>query len=203
MNNVNSDIACAILAGGKNARMKGRNKAFLKIDSTPLIQKTISLLAGIFDEILIITNSPGQFCSYQDKCCILEDKIKEIGPIGGIYTGLSEANKEAVFFAACDMPNLHNDLILKQISYFNRVKCDAVIPRIGSLIEPLHSIFKTNLKSNFYDFIKASRDYSIRSFLQTINVSYMDLEDNQFHRHIFKNINTIEEWEEINKGDLE
>ncbi len=201
MNVTNSTIAGAILSGGKNTRMKDKNKAFININGMPLIQKIVNLLGRIFDEIMIITNSPEEYKAYQGKCTILADKIKDIGPLGGIYTGLSETGKDAVFFVACDMPNLHNDVILKEISFFDRTGCDAVIPRIDSLIEPLHSIFKTNLKNKLYDFVKNRRDYSIRNFLQTINVSYMCLEDNQFHRNAFQNINTIKDLEEMEKID--
>ncbi len=189
------NIAGAILAGGDSIRMNGQNKAFLHINGIPLIQKTINLLKKIFEEIMIITNTPNEYKAYQKECTILEDKIKGIGPLEGIYTGLSSTKKDAVFFVACDMPNLHIDFILKEITLFNQSNCDALIPEIGSFIEPLHSIFKTSLKHKMYDFINTTQDYSIKNFLKTINVSYMDLEDNQFNKNIFKNINTLEDLE--------
>jgi len=46
-----------ILAGGKNTRM-GVNKAFLEINGTRMIDKTIDIYSRLFSEILIITNDP-------------------------------------------------------------------------------------------------------------------------------------------------
>ena len=58
------DIACAILAGGKNSRM-GRNKAFIEIDNLPIIEKILNVLKKEFSEIILVTNSPSDFLLYQ------------------------------------------------------------------------------------------------------------------------------------------
>jgi molybdopterin-guanine dinucleotide biosynthesis protein A len=49
-----TNMAASVLAGGKNSRMYGRNKAFIEMNGTPIIQRTIKLLAGIFEEIIIV-----------------------------------------------------------------------------------------------------------------------------------------------------
>ena len=188
-------IAGAILAGGKNSRMEGKNKAFLQINGTTLIQRTIDLLDKIFDEIMIITNSINEYSAFNKRCTIIKDKVKDIGPLGGIYAALSETSKDAVFFVPCDMPFLHNDIMQMVISSFYETNCNAVVLRIGSLVEPVHAVYKTDLKDELFDFIKTSQNYSIKNFLKRINVHYLDLEDDQFHRKIFKNINTIKDWE--------
>jgi len=186
------------LAGGKNMRMKGKNKAFLQINRIPLIEKTIDLFAQIFDEIMIITNEPQTYKTYTGRCAIIEDKIKDIGPLGGIYTGLLNTDHDAVFFVACDMPNLQNDTIQLVISGLNE-RYDAVVPRIGFLVEPLHSVYRKELSEKIHHFIESGRDYCIRSFLQTVNVSYLDLEDNKSVRNTFKNVNTLKDWEKMNR----
>lgn len=194
MKNQHYSYAAAILAGGKNSRMGGRNKAFLRIDNIPLIERTIDLLEMFFNEILIITDSVEKYAKYKKRCIIIKDKIKEIGPLGGIYSALSGTGQKAVFFTPCDMPFLHNEVIRQEISCFNKINCDAVVPRINRFIEPVHAIFKTELKNKLFDFIKLNKDHSIRNFLKTINIHYLDLEDNRFHRKVFKNINTINDW---------
>ncbi|MBL7131020.1 MAG: molybdenum cofactor guanylyltransferase [Candidatus Omnitrophica bacterium] len=193
------DITGAILAGGKNERMEGADKSFIKIGNTSIIQKTIDILKSLFREIIIVTNSPSDYKVYKKDCHIVTDIIKDIGPLGGIHSALSHASKDAVFFIACDMPFLHNGVIRNELDYFNKVHCDALIPRIGRRIEPLHSVYGRNLKHTVSDFIKSGNDYSVRGFLETVDVRYWDLDDTLFYRNIFKNLNTPEEVERVKK----
>jgi len=186
-------ISGAILSGGKNLRISGKNKAFLQMDRTPIIQKTINLFKEIFSEIILVTNQPEDYKQYRKDCIIVKDVVRGIGPLAGIATGLSQSSGESVFFVACDMPFLHNDMIRYELDVFQKTNCDAFVPRMGSFIEPLHAVYRKNLKDRIFSFIENSSDYSIRSFLQTVNTFYWDLEDNIFHRSIFSNINTPEE----------
>jgi len=194
-----NQIACSILAGGKCSRMGGKNKAFLRIDNSNFCELTIDVLEKIFDEIIIVTNTPDEFDHLKQKCIIITDLIENIGPLGGIYSALSYTSKESVFFFPCDMPYLNNELISKQISIFNETDCDAVVPRVGKWMEPLHSIFKKNVNSKLNSFINSKQKYYIKNFLKTINVFYLDLEENYFHNKIFTNINTPEDLEKIKK----
>ena len=188
-----TEIAAGILAGGKNSRMQGRNKAFIKMEGVSIIEKTIVLFEDIFDEIIIVTNSPNDYKEYARRVVIAEDEIKDIGPLGGIHAGLSKTSKRAVFFAACDMPFLHNGLIRQQLEYFKTKDCDALVPKAGNFIEPLHAIYKKNMADDIRCSLKESSDYSIKSFLKTVDVCYWDLESPHFHRDIFKNVNTEED----------
>lgn len=196
-NRVSNDIAAAILAGGKNSRMAGSNKAFISINGTPIIQRTIELLEEIFDEVILATNTPEDFRLYKERVVITKDIIKGIGPLAGIHSALSQTSKEGVFFVACDMPFLHIDLIRKELTCFNKAGCDCLVPRIGSYIEPLHAIYKKSIKDAIQSFAKDNGNYSIRNFLKTRDVFCWDLEDNIFNRKIFKNLNTKEDLKEI------
>jgi len=202
-------ISGAILAGGKAARFGGKNKAFIEAgpvippaflrkqeggtNGMPIIQRSIGLLKEIFDEIIIVTNSPGEYTLYKEDCLIVTDILKGKGPLGGIHAGLTYTSKEAIFFVACDMPNLHNDIIRRQIKHFEGMNCDALVPRVGTFLEPLHAVYKKSLKDKLGSFLRKGSDYSVRSFLETIKVSYWDLPADAFHRGIFRNINTLED----------
>lgn len=188
-----SNIAAAILAGGKNSRMSGFNKAFIQIDGIPIIQRTLKLLKGIFEEVVLVTNSPQDFSAYDKEVIIATDIIKNVGPLGGMHSALSVTSKKAVFFVACDMPFLHNALISKQLNYFSKTNCDCLVPRLDASVEPLHSIYKKYLKDKINSFVQNSNDYSIRNFLKTIDVYYWDLTNNRLNREIFKNLNTKED----------
>ena len=90
-----------ILAGGKNTRM-GVNKAFLEINGTRMIDKTIDIYSRLFSEILIITNDPLPYLEFT-RAAIVTDIYKGKGPLGGIYTGLFYSKNPYVFVSACDI----------------------------------------------------------------------------------------------------
>ena len=185
-------IASAVLLGGKSSRM-GKNKAFLKIKDLSFLDRTIKVLDSIFPKIYLSVDSIDKYEEYEKKTILVEDKIKEIGPLGGIFSILQEMKEQSLFFVACDMPFLHKELILQMISIFKRNKYNAVVPVLDGYIQPLHSIFDKNILKYFPNFLKEKK-YSIKEFLKTIDVFYLSLKSNYFNKNIFKNINTKKEF---------
>lgn len=193
-------IAAAILAGGKNSRMEGKNKAFIRIAGITLLQRTLDILKNMSEEVIIVTNRPSDFLAYKKDSIIIEDLIKGAGPLGGIHSALSATSKEAVFFVACDMPNLHNAFILRLLDYFEKSDFDVVVPRIGLSPEPLSGIYRKGLKIRLEAFLDSNKDYSIKNFLRTVNTGYLDLEDSHLNRKIFSNLNSPQDIKNLMEG---
>lgn len=125
-----------ILAGGRNTRI-GTDKAFLEINGVRLIDRTIAILKGIFEEIIVVTNSP---LSYLDQnVTIVTDILENKGPLGGLYTGLFFAFSQRAFVCACDMPFLDGHFIEYMIE--NCTDYDVVVPYSGDGLQPLHAIY--------------------------------------------------------------
>lgn len=192
------EIACAVLAGGKNTRMKGKNKALLEVDGIRMIDRILHEVENIFDEIIIISNSPEELNVSEEKYILVKDKIENIGPLGGIYTALITTTKEAVFILPCDLPFLKTNIILEEIEAFQSNNCDVLVPRLGNYLEPLHSIFKKGLNKELFEFYQTTDNYFITSFLDLLNVYYFDIEESRYHKRIFTNINTPQELIEVN-----
>ncbi len=195
-----ANLAAAILAGGKNTRMHGRNKAFIPVDGMPIVQRSLSVLGKIFKETIIVANSGQDFAAFEKDSIITADLIKDCGPLGGIYSALSVTTQKAVFFVACDMPNLHAGLIKRLVKYFEKSDFDVVVPRINTFIEPLYGIYRAKLKNKLKIILNSSKDYSIRSFLRTVQVGYLDLKDNTLNRKIFSNLNTPQDLKDALEG---
>jgi molybdenum cofactor guanylyltransferase len=134
------DLTGILLAGGKNSRM-GANKAFLEIDGTRLIEKTMTIYRQIFNEIIIVTNDPLTYLEFAD-AKIVTDIYKGKGPLGGIYTGLFYAKYSHTFVSACDMPYLNNDFILYLIKQIGRY--DIVVPELPEGFQALNAIYSRN-----------------------------------------------------------
>lgn len=199
MHNIRTNISCAILAGGKNSRIGGINKAFIRLGDTAIINSIISETEKIFSEIMIVTNNVEEYNHLKEKHSIVTDIIKNVGPLGGIHSALANSAKQAVFVISCDMPFPDPDIINKVVNLCLSSTCDAVVPDINNLIEPLCAVYKKNLKNKLEQFISQSRNYSIRNFLQHINVSRLNLENNENNRRAFTNINSFKDLENAEK----
>lgn len=187
------NIACSILAGGKNSRLGGKNKALIKIDTFSIIEKNIECMEKLFDEIIIVSNKPQDFAFLNNSIKIVPDLIKNIGPLGGIYTSLYYSKKQSVFITPCDMPFLNVDLINLIIQNYYTCKCDIFAPRINRNIEPLHAIYNKSILEKLYNYIIKTNNYSIRGFYKKVNVHFLDLENNEINNKAFTNINTIDD----------
>jgi molybdenum cofactor guanylyltransferase len=165
------DVTGIILAGGRSSRY-GSNKALVELNGTRLIERAVEVMKSIFQEVILVTNTPADYAFLN--LPMLPDLIKGLGPIGGVYTGLETISGKAGFIIACDMPFLHKNLIRHMVQV--RQKFDAVVPRIGWMIEPLHALYTKKC----LPVIKASIDaheYQIAKCFQKLCVKYLEKEE--------------------------
>ncbi|MDA3952530.1 MAG: molybdenum cofactor guanylyltransferase [Bacteroidales bacterium] len=182
-------MSAVILAGGANARFNGKTKANIQISGVRIIARTIKILHEIFEEIIIVTNTPEDFKGYQH-FTIVPDEIKNVGPLGGIHAAMRVAKNDSVFVFASDMPCISSGLIKKHIEFYYKRECDAAIPRIREDKEPLHSIYHRRIFDRLDKFLKAPNKYSFDNFIKDLDIRYNNLDDIVEHRRAFININT-------------
>lgn len=183
------NISGVILAGGANKRFNGITKANIVIDGKTIMSRIIYTLKDLFEEIIIVTNTPEEFkedISYK----IITDKILKAGPLGGIHAALKTSSKEAMFVFAGDMPLLDKKIIIRQIEFYNSHKCDILIPRIKTYIEPLHAIYNISIFETLEDYLTGNQDYAVRRFCKRQNVLYMQFDSSEDIRNAFININS-------------
>src|SRR3990167_1947192 len=119
-------INAIILAGGRNARMQGVDKAFLEVDGRPIISHIIDRLTPFVDQAIIVTNSPEKYVNFEART--VWDEIPDKGPLMGIYSGLKASSSEYNFVVACDMPFVNIALV----GYIIDMKdgYDIIVPKI-------------------------------------------------------------------------
>jgi molybdenum cofactor guanylyltransferase len=183
------DVTGVILAGGKNSRFDGRDKAFVPVDGVPMIERIINVTAGLFDNTIVVTGHPERYPVREDLHYV-SDVIKGVGPLGGIHSAMTKSEAPWIFVFSCDMPYLDRNIIKGQYEYLQNLEfADALIPRINSMPEPLHALYRTGLREDLENFLYTAADYSIRAFLNDKKVHYYDLESSRSVRKAFCNIN--------------
>jgi molybdopterin-guanine dinucleotide biosynthesis protein A len=180
-----SNFSCAILAGGKNSRFGGMDKAFIEIEGKPIIEKLVSILELNFDDVLIISNQKEKYSSFKN-ISVFEDFYKEIGPLAGIHSAIKNCKNEFCVILACDMPNISTEAIEFFVSEFQN--SDVLIPTLNGLKEPLFAIYSKKILENLEHFIECENSRKIRAFLQTQKVQFVEIPEK--FRIDFMNINS-------------
>jgi len=184
-------VTGVILAGGESRRM-GSDKSLLPIDGARFIDHLYHIFAELFDEVLIVTNSPGLYADLP--CRKVADIYHAQGSLAGIHAGLAAAVQPRIFVAACDMPLLNPTLVRRICA--SATGCDVTIPRSASGQEPLHALYTKSCLESMSAALAAGRR-RIVSFFPQVRVTELSPElwqDCDPQELSFRNINTPEEY---------
>ena len=189
-----------ILSGGENRRM-GVDKAFLTVAGMPMIEHVLRALRPVVRQIIIVTNSPARYRSYDVK--VVTVMVDQRGPLTGIYSGIRGSDSEYNLVVACDMPFLKPEFLaylLEQAQGY-----DAVVPVVGELIEPLHAVYSRKLLPAIEERIRKD-ERKIQGIFARANVRYVtEKEISRFdpERRSFVNLNTPQQYKEATCSDSE
>ncbi|MDI6704306.1 MAG: molybdenum cofactor guanylyltransferase [bacterium] len=185
-----------ILAGGKGNRI-GKEKAFIKIGNKTIIERIIDVLSNLFEDIIVVAKNQELYKDFNVK--VTEDIIPNLGPLGGLYSGLLKSNTFHNLVLASDMPFINP-------SFVNYMKgkiddYDILIPAIDERTEPLHAIYSKRC----LEAIKNRLDkglLSMQSFFSDVKVRYIlkeEIESFDPNYRMFFNVNTKDDVEEANR----
>jgi len=192
MKELANPVSAAILAGGKNSRMSGTNKAFLTVGEQTIIGSIYSVIKDLFTEIIIVSNDQDEkYDSFSAK--ITCDILPGFGPLSGIHTALSHSSHDHCFIVACDLPFLDVDVISQQIALINN-NFHVIVPRHLHGIEPLHAVWSKTCLPFLEKHLQSPENLKIQTFLNQLNSKYFDTESNI----CFTNINSKKDLENIN-----
>lgn len=189
-------ISGVILAGGENKRFGGITKAKIVIGDKTIISGMIEILEEIFDEIIIVTNTPAIFKEF-NRHTITGDIFHKAGPLGGLHAAMRASSKKAVFAFAGDMPFLNKDIIISQLNKYADNKYDALVPMISERTEPLHSIYSNSLLNRLGEYLTETSEYAVRDFFKRIDVHYIKMAVTDEILRAFTNINSPSDLDKI------
>jgi molybdopterin-guanine dinucleotide biosynthesis protein A len=184
-------VAGVILAGGRNSRMGGADKAFLTVNGETVFQRTLELLRRSFPEVVVVSNRPEKYTAFAVQ--VTTDEFLGQGPLAGIHAALGLVRRPYAFVVACDMPFLRTEPIAFLV---HRVAAqDAVIPCWEGDIEPLHAVYATALRGRMADALRRGV-CAIRQFLPGLHVEYVPeavMRGIRGADESFRNVNTPED----------
>ena len=185
------DISCIVLAGGKSLRL-GRDKAFETVDNRNLLQWVLFRLRMFNSEVVLVTSTEQPFTQFtgHPRLKIVTDNYPGKGPLGGIYTGLVASESLYNLVIACDMLFLNQGLLRYMMQLL--ADFDLVVPRLGKLVEPLHSIYSKSCLAPIESLLRQG-SLQVYQLFSLVKVRYVEAEEiDKFDpQHLsFFNINT-------------
>lgn len=187
------DITGIILAGGKSSRM-GTDKGVMLVAGRAMIERVIQTLSSFTNKIIIIANN-NNYNTYGYP--VLQDLIKDCGPMGGIYTGLEYSTTPFSIVMSCDIPFVELDT-LHQLAIAED-SFDVVVPKHNGKIEPLCARYSRRCSPRLETLLNKG-EFKMKDALKGFNV--LELEISNCPAQQFSNINTREELNQFNTVQL-
>ncbi len=161
-----------ILAGGTSRRMPG-DKAFMEVSGRRVIDIQIEVMAGLFDEILVVGNGirMEKLRVYESEGVrVVEEPVVGKGPLGGILSGLLLSGARENFVVACDLPFIRREavsLVVERLEGFQ-----AAVPRTPDGLEPLHASYRPSCIPVIEAQLETG-NLKVTDFLKNVKVSYL------------------------------
>ena len=193
-----TDCCAAILAGGRNTRMEGRNKAFLTIDGRTILDRLIDTLAPLFSEILLVTRQPELYAGHAIH--IVKDLFAARASLTGVHAALAHAQAPWTFVCPCDAPFIQPALVRLLLEGISP-QVDAVVPRIGEYYEPLCAVYSKACLDPIAAQL-AREEFKITGFFRHIRIKEISearLRGVDPQLRSFLNVNTPEAYQALQK----
>lgn len=178
----------------------GQDKAFLPFMGETLLERVMSRVAPLADELLVVTNNPERYLEFEVP--LFQDVLPGRGALGGLLTALSVAQFPTVIVVACDMPFVNSRILTAAYDRLQSQKADVVIPQLNQGYEPFHAVY---LSETCLPAVQKALDLGERrlvSWFPLVNVVPLDEEELLQYDPLqiaFWNLNTKEDLKRAEK----
>lgn len=177
-----------ILSGGKNRRMDERKKLFLEYQGEPFY-KHILRAFSVLPAVYLSVDNPAPYASLHLPMVL--DEYADIGPLGGIYSGLKACNEDSLFVTACDMPLFDQTDICQVLDVYHKAQQITIVHEDGQL-HPLFGIYPKSVLPLLEQMI-VEKNYRMQNLFHLTTPTLVTLH----HHHALSNINTKEQYTKL------
>tara|TARA_B100000929_G_scaffold61286_1_gene46463 strand:+ start:170 stop:754 length:585 start_codon:yes stop_codon:yes gene_type:complete len=177
-----------ILIGGQSKRF-GYPKWKSKIGKSTLLDYIYNV-CSLFNHTFIVGKERPDGLNKP----FLKDKFDFQAPINGIFSSLEKSDSDWNFIISIDLP-LMTPTIIKEIWESGNKSQDVIIPRIKDHLQPVCAFYHKRILPQISNQIEKN-ELSLHSLINNIKTGYLDMDN---YSKEFSNMNTQEEYNEINK----
>jgi molybdopterin-guanine dinucleotide biosynthesis protein A len=187
------DVAAFVLAGGKSTRM-GTDKAFLELGGVTLIEHALDLLKHVTSRVFVVGDE-AKFGKYGE---VVQDVYRDCGPLGGIHAALVSTTSDFNFVLGVDLPFVSKIFIERLLFRAKQEGAVVSVPRCGSRFQPLCAVYRKEFAAVANKSLLAGRNKidSLFAHVKTEIVEEAELVREGFSVDMFRNLNTLADWEQ-------
>ena len=193
----NTKTTGIILAGGLSKRFGGINKALIQVFDKPLIEHVIDALRPQVSQILISANRNILELSYFGYS-VIEDNLKNSGPLGGIESLIDHVTTDLVIVTTCDTMHIPENFVIELETSRTKNKADIAIAKNDIGIQRLNFSTTKETLAGARDFLKTG-SLTVAQWQNEINASEVHFSSTEKLLPLY-NINTPEDLAEIIKA---
>ena len=198
MQDIGESHAAIILAGGQSRRM-GRNKALLPLPDNAqitFVEHLATLLHRYCSDVVLVARDEQQAAMYHavPYVRLILDQEANIGPLMGLYSGLSALSAHHALVTAVDMPFIQPAIIEFLLAQWHNHD-ELLVPLVENIPQVLCAIYATALLPQITQRLREGRR-DPRSLLTMTHVRYIEeaqLRAIEPELRSFVNINTPDE----------
>ncbi|PGZ97829.1 molybdenum cofactor guanylyltransferase [Bacillus pseudomycoides] len=192
-------IAGIVLAGGQSSRF-GEPKALAIWQEKTFIEHSVEALKEVVTDIVVISHPAiTNELSHILHVPVVEDiaLYKGNGPLAGLLTGMEFVDADWYIVAPCDTPNVSKEWAMTFIERADETY-DAIVPVVEGRKQPLLALYHYKIKEKIEQLLKEEKR-SMQGLLSQCNVQYVTAEESQLSKELFLNVNTKEEYSQLQK----
>ncbi len=163
-------MAVIILAGGESRRL-GRDKAWQTVGGIALITRVLDAAAEIPGDIFIVANDPDKYDQLAGRATLKRDEAPNLGPLGGLYTGLLATSDRDNLLLPCDAPFLNPKLLAYLLDRLPGH--EAVVPEYKGRAHPAIAAYATTCLPAIEKQL-ALGNLKVNSFFPDVSIKYLD-----------------------------
>lgn len=170
----------------------GEDKFAVNFRGKPLLDHVLNLCKEIHaSEVIVVGNGDQEVTG---KFQFVQDQMEDVGPLGGILTGLQNASNELNLVLPCDTPFVNPELLQSMLSKESGQK--AVVPNVNGKLHPTVGIYKKELTNDLRKFLNRG-NRKMMDFIRSVHG--LVLSENELlglQSNTFVNLNSQKELKE-------
>lgn len=135
----------------------GEPKLSLPLGSETMLGRVVRTIGSVVKPVAVVASASQVVPELPDGVEILRDEQPELGPLGGLVSGLAAMRSvvDAVYLSACDVPLLTAGFVERVIDLLG--DHELVILRDGRYYHPLAAVYRVDLESRIRRLIAADQ----------------------------------------------
>ncbi|WNS40691.1 molybdenum cofactor guanylyltransferase [Paenibacillus sp. MMS20-IR301] len=188
-----------ILAGGRNSRMQGQNKALLTYEGERFIDRQLKEMHTLCRRIIVVTNDASPYQEeLQPEITYIPDIYAGHGPLSGFHAAFTEIGTEGyAWVVGCDSPDISAPAASWMLTRLMEGGYDAVLPVIHGKHQMLHGIYRPErMLPRITERLEAGhyRLSGLLDYMHWLGVDKDELAGAGIHGHFTADIDTPEQY---------